>query len=130
MRNTPGASRAFFHYRITPSIPQFPPLALSKLVYKYGMNNKPDLPEGWAMPDDMAKRISELVNKKPYAPEDDLQDALDDMARDIALIEPDASDWGWWVTYLLEKMEVEAEKRGSQAYFDHMLKSQKKDVGN
>jgi hypothetical protein len=47
--------------------------------------NESDLPEGWSIPDDMAKRISELVNKKPYAPEDDLQDALEDMARDIAI---------------------------------------------
>jgi hypothetical protein len=50
----------------------------------------------------MARRISELVNKKPYAPEDDLQDALDEMARDIALIEPNPADWEdgvftfWW----------------------------------
>jgi hypothetical protein len=56
-----------------------------------------DIPEGWSMPDDMARRISELVNKKPYAPEDDLQDALDEMARDIALIEPNPVDWGGWV---------------------------------
>jgi hypothetical protein len=46
------------------------------------------------MLDDLAKRISDLVNKKPYRPEDDLQDALDDMARDIALIEPNPVDWG------------------------------------
>ena len=38
------------------------------------------------MPDDLAKRISELVNKKPYGPEDDLKEAIDDLARDIALI--------------------------------------------
>ena len=58
------------------------------------MDNNTDLPEGWAMPDGLARRISELVNKKPYAPEDDLQDALDDMARDIALIEPNPVDGG------------------------------------
>lgn len=37
-----------------------------------------EIPDGWAMPDDMAKRISELVNKKPYGPEDELEEAIDD----------------------------------------------------
>jgi hypothetical protein len=100
------------------------------LVYKSHMNDKPDLPEGWAMPDYMAKRINESINKKRITPEDELQDAFSDIANDLRLIEPDPSDWSWWVGYLLEKMEVEAEKRGSQAYFDHMLKSLKKEVVN
>jgi hypothetical protein len=56
-------------------------------------NNKPDLPEGWAMPDDLAKKISEVLNNKPVSPEDELAYALDDMARDIALIEPNPVDW-------------------------------------
>jgi hypothetical protein len=30
--------------------------------------------------------------------------AVDDMARDIALIEPNLVDWGWWVMYLLDQM--------------------------
>jgi hypothetical protein len=58
------------------------------------MDNDSKIPDGWAMPDDLAKRISELENQKPYAPEDDLQDALEDMVRDIALIEPNPVDWG------------------------------------
>jgi len=58
------------------------------------MNNKPDLPNGWAMPDDLAKKVSELLNRKSITPEDELQAALDEMARDIALIEPDPVDWG------------------------------------
>jgi hypothetical protein len=45
------------------------------------------------MPDDLAKKISEVLNNKPISPEDDLADALGDMARDIALIEPDPMDW-------------------------------------
>lgn len=72
------------------------------------MNNNPDLPDGWAMPDDLAKKISEVLNNKRITPEDDLVDALDEMARDIALIEPDPQDWGWWVVYLIEQLEEEA----------------------
>jgi len=56
-----------------------------------------DLPPGWAMPDDLAKKISEVLNHKPITPEDELSDAQKDMARDIALIESDPVDWGWWV---------------------------------
>ena len=47
------------------------------------MDNNHDLPEGWAMPKDLAKRISEAVNKMPITPEDELQDALADIARDV-----------------------------------------------
>ena len=74
------------------------------------MYNNSDLPEGWAMPDSMAKRVSEVVSKKPGTPEDKLQKALDDMVRDIALTEPNPVDWGGWVTYLLEQMEEEARR--------------------
>ena len=44
---------------------------------------------------------------KPITPEDKLQEALDELARDIALIEPDPKDWAGWVIYLLEQMEME-----------------------
>ena len=70
-----------------------------------------DLPPGWAMPDDHAKKISEVLNHKPITPEDKLSDAQEDMARDIAIIEPNPEDWGWWIMLLLEKMEQEAERR-------------------
>jgi hypothetical protein len=63
------------------------------------------------MPDDLAKSISEVVNKKPTTPEDELADALDEMARDIALIEPNPVDWGGWVSYLLEQFEAKAHIR-------------------
>jgi len=49
------------------------------------------------MPDDLAKKISEVLNHKPITPEDELSDAQEDMARDIAIIEPNPEDWGWWV---------------------------------
>ena len=87
------------------------------------MNDKSDLPEGWAMPDYMAKRVSDSVKKRPASPEDKLQKALEEMARDIALIEPDPKYWGWWVSYLLEQLEEEAKKLGKQADFEEMLKS-------
>ena len=64
------------------------------------------------MPDDLSKKISEVLNNKPITPEDELADALGDMARDIGLIEPHPLDWGEWMAYLLERMEVEAKRRG------------------
>jgi len=39
------------------------------------MDNNPDLPDGWAMPDDLARKINEVVIKKPVAHEDDLQES-------------------------------------------------------
>jgi hypothetical protein len=40
------------------------------------MTGKSDLPDGWALPDDLAKKISEALNKKSITPEDELADAL------------------------------------------------------
>jgi len=45
------------------------------------------------MPDSMAKRVSDGVNKKPLSPEDKVQSVLDEMDRDISLIEPNPKDW-------------------------------------
>ena len=84
------------------------------------MANKSDLPEGWAMPPAMAKRVSDSVKKKPESPEDKLQKALDEVARDIALIEPEPKDWAWWVSYLLAKLEEEAKRLGKRADFEEM----------
>lgn len=64
------------------------------------------------MPPDMAKRVLESLNKKQLTPEDKLQIALDEIARDISLLEPNPKDWGWWVSYLLEQLEEEAQRRG------------------
>jgi glycine cleavage system H lipoate-binding protein len=49
------------------------------------------------------------------------KDALEEMARDIALIESDPEDWGWYVTYLLEKMEEEANKVRNSASYEALL---------
>jgi hypothetical protein len=59
-------------------------------------------PNGWAMLDDMAKNVSEALNKKSITPEDELANALDDMAHDIALLEQNPAGWGGCVTYFLE----------------------------
>jgi hypothetical protein len=40
------------------------------------MDNKPVLPEGWAMPDDLARKVSEALNKKSITPQDELADGL------------------------------------------------------
>ena len=86
------------------------------------MTNKSELPEGWAMPPDMAKRLSEGLNKKSVTPENTQQKALDEIARDIALIEPNPQDWGWWVSYLLEQLDAEARKGGREQGFTLMLR--------
>jgi len=65
---------------------------------------------------------------RPRDTEDELADALEDMARDIALIEPKQGDWGGWVTYLLERMEKEARRRGKESKFEYMLNSLKKEL--
>jgi len=76
------------------------PPVFSNILYKYHKSNNPDVPNGWAVPDDLAKKISEVLNNKPISPEDELADALEEMARDIALSEPNLMDWIGWVTYL------------------------------
>jgi len=75
------------------------------------MANNAEIPEGWAMPDDLAKKVSETLNNKRITPENELADALEKMARDIALIEPDPQEWGGWVVYMLEQMKAEAKRR-------------------
>jgi hypothetical protein len=59
---------------------------------------KNDLPPGWSLSDDMAKKVSEALNRKSITPEGELQDALEEMAQDIALIEPNPVDGCDWVT--------------------------------
>lgn len=75
------------------------------------MDDDRKIPDSWAMPDDLAKKVSDTLNNKRLTPEEELSDALEEMARDIALIEPEPKDWGWWGIYLLEQMETEAKSR-------------------
>ena len=46
-----------------------------------------DLLPGWAMPEDLEKQVNEALDKKSITPENDLQDELDEMARDIVQFE-------------------------------------------
>jgi methionine synthase II (cobalamin-independent) len=52
----------------------------------------------------------------------------DEKRRDIALIEPDPMDWGWWVNYLLERLEGEAKRRGMYDSYTEMLRSFKQEI--
>ncbi|MHA2402320.1 MAG: hypothetical protein ACXADH_04950 [Candidatus Kariarchaeaceae archaeon] len=94
------------------------------------MDNDSKIPDTWAMPDDLAKKVSETLNKKRITPEDELADALEELARDIALIEPDPRDWGGWVIYLLEQMEVEAKRRMKSGNFEEMIEKLISDLSN
>jgi hypothetical protein len=87
------------------------------------MNNNPDVPDGWAMPDDLAKQIKDALNRKSIIPEQELQDALDEMARDIALIEPDPQDWAGWVIYFIDQLEGESKRRRWGFDFNSLLEA-------
>ena len=51
------------------------------------MDNKSNLRGDWVMPDDLAKKGSEVLYKKHLSLENELEDPLDELARDIALTE-------------------------------------------
>jgi hypothetical protein len=54
------------------------------------------------IPDDQANKVREALSKKSIKPEDSVQDELEDMARDIALIEPNPVGWNGWAICLDE----------------------------
>lgn len=81
------------------------------------MSKNPIIPETWGIPDDQANKVRKALSKKSIKPEDAVQNALEELARDIAIIEPDPKDWGWWVGYLVEQLESEAVKRGISINF-------------
>lgn len=54
-------------------------------------------------------------------PEDILQKAIEELARDIAAIEPDPADWAWWVGFLVEELEGQANKKNVGVQFQQML---------
>ena len=92
------------------------------------MNKDDHIPEGWAVPDDMSEWLRKSVNQKPYSPENDLQEAIDEMARDIAILEPNPIDWGGWVSYMLEQLEGEAQKRIRIGDFENILRTLAKEL--
>lgn len=85
------------------------------------MSKNPIIPETWGIPDDQANKVRETLSKKTINPEDAVQNAIEEIARDIALIEPDPEDWGWWVTYLLEELETQAKKRRLIDQYEYSL---------
>ena len=85
------------------------------------MSKNPKIPETWGIPDDQANKVIEALSKKSITPEDAVQKALEEIARDIAIIEPDPQDWGWWIFYLVGKLEEEAKGHGKLSAFDGML---------
>jgi hypothetical protein len=56
------------------------------------MENNSEIPDRWEIPNVLAKKISETLNKKPISPENELADAPEEMAQDIALLESDPED--------------------------------------
>lgn len=92
------------------------------------MSKNPDLPPGWAMPDDLAKQMKEALNRKSISPKDENRDTLDYIGRDIALIEPDPQDWGDWVIYLLDQLEAEANRRGADKNFEKTVRLLRKEL--
>ena len=69
------------------------------------------IPDTWGVPDDLAKKITEELRKKQLTREEELADVLEEMAKDIAIIEPDPSDWASWVKYFVDQLEKEARKK-------------------
>ena len=86
------------------------------------MNKNPKIPDTWGIPDDQADKVREALSKKSIRPEDAVQAALEEIARGIAIIEPDPDDWGWWVNNLLEQMGKEAERHGKGKDFERMVR--------
>ena len=87
------------------------------------MSKNASMPDTWGIPDDQANKVREALSKKSIRPEDAIQKALEEIARDIAIIEPDPKDWGWWVTHLLEQLEEEANNGRNRASYEAMLLS-------
>ena len=85
------------------------------------MSKNPTIPDTWGISDDLANKVREALSKKSIRPEDAVQKSLEEIARDIAIIEPDPKDWGWWVTHLLELLEEEANNGRNRASFEAML---------
>ena len=77
--------------------------------------------DDWGISDDQAEKVKEALSKKSIRPEDAVQKAVKELARDIAIIEPDPLDWGWWIFYLVGKLEEEAKGRGNLSAFDGIL---------
>ena len=85
------------------------------------MTKIPKILDTWGIPDEQANKVREALSKKSIRPEDRVQEALEEIARDIAIIEPDPVDWGWWVNNLLEKLEIHAEQHRRVYNYEQVL---------
>ena len=94
------------------------------------MSKNPVIPDTWGIPDDQANKVREALSKKSIRPEDAVQKSLEEIARDIAIIEPDPGDWGWWVNYLIEILGDEAKRLGKFDTFVNMLVVLKQSIGD
>ena len=81
-------------------------------------------PSTWGITDDLANKIGARMEQKPQDnPLVDLMESLTQAASEIADLEPDPNDWAGWITYILEALQVEAEKDRRPAAFETMLPS-------
>jgi hypothetical protein len=85
------------------------------------MSKISNIPDSWGIADDQATKVREAQSKKSTKPEDAVQKAVEELARDIAIIEPDSRDWTGWVNYLLESLQTEAQKDRKSATYEAML---------
>lgn len=86
------------------------------------MRKNADIPPGWSLPQDQANSlVKNLRRKKSKSPEQMLDEALQDIARDIAILEPDPHDWEGWISIFLAHLEVEANQRRKIALFEEMV---------
>ena len=81
-----------------------------------------------SMPEEMARKLNESINKKPITPFDDLKDMLEQTANDLTLVEPDPENWSDWVAYFLEVLQIESQESGQSEKFDNMLRSLVKEL--
>ena len=85
------------------------------------MSKNPSIPDTWGIPDDQANKVRDALKKKSIRPEDAVQKAIEELARDIAIIEPDPMDWEWWLSYLLEQLEIQSEQRRIETQYQQIL---------
>ena len=99
-------------------------------MYKLFMSNNHDIPDTWGISDDQANKISEALNRRSTYPEVLLQEAIEELARDITIIEPDPKDWEWWINHLIDTLSDEAKKKHVFNKFLSMLLELKQSIGN
>lgn len=72
----------------------------------------------------LKRPIKELDNENS----DDLEHTIEEIARDIANIEPDPQDWEWWIGYFVGKLGDASLERGNFNSFEQMKNSLKDNI--